>query len=300
MYKYNAFSNKAILLWHILIIFMETMKKPGSDIVTPKKSMEHKTLAFNGYEIHYFVSGRKHRDLIIFLHPAFSDHRAFDFQIDHFAKDYRVITVDLIGHGLSQIQKSSDQIEASADHIREIMAAEGYDHAHVVGVSMGSLVAQYVGYRYPEQVKSLVGLGGYNIHRKNAEIQKAQFRSNVGLLLRAIFSLTSFRKRVSAIAAATEMGQQLLYKASGLYRRRSFLVMRGFGHIFNERYDYQAPYPMLIMVGEHDSELANKIANQWHAESKDSEFQTIKSAGHCANVDQPEQFNQVVTRFINR
>jgi pimeloyl-ACP methyl ester carboxylesterase len=68
-------------------------------------SIEHKTLKMDGYEIHYFVSGKEHNDLIVFLHPAFSDHRAFDQQIDFFSKEYKVITIDLIGHGLSKAKK---------------------------------------------------------------------------------------------------------------------------------------------------------------------------------------------------
>ena len=102
-------------------------------------SIEHKTLKMDGYEIHYFVSGKENNDLIVFLHPAFSDHRAFDQQIDYFSKDYKVITIDLIGHGLSKANKSNDKIDASSEHINKILESEGHDKVNLVGVSMGSL-----------------------------------------------------------------------------------------------------------------------------------------------------------------
>ena len=89
-----------------------------------ESSIEHKTLNMDGYEIHYYVSGKENNDLIVFLHPAFSDHRAFDQQIDYFSKDFRVITIDLIGHGLSKANKSKDKIEASSEHIRKIHELE--------------------------------------------------------------------------------------------------------------------------------------------------------------------------------
>jgi pimeloyl-ACP methyl ester carboxylesterase len=120
-----------------------------------KSSIENKTLKMNGYEIHYNVSGKENNDLIVFLHPAFSDHRAFDQQIDYFSKDYRVITIDLIGHGLSKANKSKDKIDASSEHIHKILESEGHDSVHLVGVSMGSLIAQYFALQYPEKVKSL-------------------------------------------------------------------------------------------------------------------------------------------------
>ena len=108
--------------------------------VKVESSIEHKTLKMDNYEIHYFVSGKENNDLIVFLHPAFSDHRAFDQQIDFFSKKYRVITIDLIGHGLSKANKSKDKIDISSKHINEILKKEGFDNAHLVGVSMGSLI----------------------------------------------------------------------------------------------------------------------------------------------------------------
>ena len=37
--------------------------------------VEHKNLQMDGYGIHYYISGKENVDSIIFLHPAFSDHR---------------------------------------------------------------------------------------------------------------------------------------------------------------------------------------------------------------------------------
>jgi hypothetical protein len=86
---------------------------------------------------------------------AFSDHRAFDQQIEYFSKDYKVITVDLIGHGFSKANKSNNKIDASSVHIKKILESEGHDRVDLVGVSMGSLIAQYFALQYPDKVKSL-------------------------------------------------------------------------------------------------------------------------------------------------
>jgi len=49
----------------------------NSDLdVQIETSIEHKTLNMDGYEINYNVSLKENNDLIVFLHPAFSDHRA--------------------------------------------------------------------------------------------------------------------------------------------------------------------------------------------------------------------------------
>ena len=193
-----------------------------------ESSIEHKTLNMDGYEIHYYVSGKVNNDLILFLHPAFSDHRAFDQQIDCFSKDYRVITIDLIGHGLSKANKSKDKIDASSEHIHKILEREGHERANLVGVSMGSLIAQYFALQYPEKVKSLTALGGYDINKEDKEVEKAQRVSNLGLIFRAGLSMKSFRKKTAEITCITKKGQALFYETSSFYERNHFCLCRDF------------------------------------------------------------------------
>ena len=110
-------------------------------------SIKHNKLEHKGNSIHYFVSGKKTENLIVFLHPAFADHHAFDQQVDFFSLDYKIITIDLIGHGLSYPKNSSEKIDQSVKHIKLILEKEGYKKSHFVGVSMGSLIAQYFAFQ---------------------------------------------------------------------------------------------------------------------------------------------------------
>lgn len=277
---------------------LEKMNKHIEHTVRIESSMEHKILKVDETEIHYFVSGNKNGDLIVFLHPAFSDHRAFDQQVDFFSKKYSVITIDLIGHGLSKAKKSKDKIDASTKHIEEILNIEGFDKAHFVGVSMGSLIAQYFALHHPERTKSLTALGGYNINVENKEVEKAQRTSNLGLIFRAIFSMKSFRKKTAELTCVSEKGQALFYESASLYERKSFLVMQGLQNVIKDRPHVNPKYPLLILTGESDIALAQKMAKEWHSATDKSIFYIIKNAGHCANMDNPLQFNKLVEIFI--
>ena len=265
-----------------------------------ESSIEHKTLNMDGYEIHFNVSGKENNDLIVFLHPAFSDHRAFDQQIDYFSKDFRVIIIDLIGHGLSKANKSRDKIDASSEHIRKILELEGLDKVHLVGVSMGSLIAQYFALQYPDKVKSLTVLGGYDINKENKEVEKAQRASNLGLLFRAAFSMKSFRRKTAEITCISKKGQALFYETASFYERKSFLVMRGLQNVIKDRKNIKPKYPTLILTAEFDIELAKKLAKEWHTNLDNSEYFMIKDAGHCANIDKPLEFNILVKWFIDK
>ncbi len=277
---------------------IEQMKINNEMNIQIESSVEHKTLKVDDYEIHYFVSGKKNNDLIVFLHPAFSDHRVFDQQIDFFSKNYRVITIDLIGHGLSKAKKSNDKIDASAKHIQKILDVEGFDKAHLVGVSMGSLIAQYFALNYPEKTKSLTALGSYNINKENKEVAKAQRSVNLNLVIRAVFSMKSFRKKTSQQICKSEKGQALFYETTSHYERKSFMIMQGLQNVIRERESLNPQYPTLILAGEFDIDLSKKMAKEWHSEIENSKYSEIENAGHCANIDKPLEFNKIVKEFI--
>ena len=277
---------------------IEQMKENKELNIKIESSIQHKTLKMDDYEIHYFMSGKENSDLIILLHPAFSDHRVFDQQIDSFSKNYRVITIDLIGHGLSKANKSKDKIDASAKHINEIMKIEGFEKAHLVGVSMGSLIAQYFALNYPEKTKSLTALGGYGINKENKEVAKAQRSVNLKLVIRAVFSMKSFRKKTSQQICKSEKGQALFCETTSHYERKSFMVMQGLQNVIKNRKNIKPKYPVLILTGEFDIELAKKMAKEWHTEIENSKYFMIEDAGHCANIDKPLEFNKIVKEFI--
>lgn len=284
---------------HMYYNKMEQMNQHQTLEVQVAEPIEHKTLEMPDYKVHYYVSGKENKDLIVFLHPAFSDHRAFNQQINAFSEAYKVITIDLIGHGLSKANGSKDQIDASSEHIKKIMEKEGAEKAHLVGVSIGSLIAQDFAFKYPNKTQSLTALGGYNIHHENKEVEKTQRASNLGLVLKAIFSMKSFRKQTAKVSCQSERGQALFYLTTDRYERKSFLTMQGLKNIVQNR-DVQQSFPLLILVGEYDIDVAKDMAKAWHNEIKHSEFYTIQNAGHCANIDEPLQFNKIVKTFLEK
>jgi pimeloyl-ACP methyl ester carboxylesterase len=279
---------------------LETLENNNELAINIKAAIEHKTLQIEGSKIHYFVSGNNNKKSIVFLHPAFSDHSAFDQQIDYFSNDYKVITIDLIGHGLSKAKKSKDKIDASPDHIIKILELENINQTHLVGVSIGSLVAQYFTLKYPTRVKSLTAIGGYNINKENKEIEKAQRGSNLSLIVRAIFSMKAFRKKTAVMTCKSERGQALFYKTTSHYERKSFMVMQGLNNVVKDRKNIKINYPTLIMTGEFDIELAKEMAQDWHSHLENSDYYIIENGGHCANIDEPIVFNKKVKEFINK
>jgi pimeloyl-ACP methyl ester carboxylesterase len=262
--------------------------------------IEQKQLKLNGYSIFYFVTGDKEKELIVFLHPAFADHRCFDKQIDYFAKEFRVVTIDMPGHGLSNNEKSNDKIDCTIHHIDTILKNEGYSKAHFVGVSMGALIAQYFSLHYPDKVLSMTILGGYDINANNKEISKAQRSENIKWIFKALFSMNSFRRYVSSVSVSHPVEQAHFYEMTRLFTRKSFMCMSGLGNILKQRDNIIRHYPLLILSGDKDIELARRMSKKWHDSEPASRFQMIENAGHCANMDDPDEFNRIVMSFIRQ
>ena len=266
---------------------------------------EHRQLPRAECVIHYFVSGQAGRPLIVLTHPAFADHRAFDHQLDFFAPHYRLITLDLIGHGLSRYSGGREQLDASAAHIQAIVKAEGYDRAHLVGVSLGSLIAQYVALQYPAQTASVTVVGGYPISGDNQAVQKAQRGEMLKWLPRALLSMNAFRRYVARGVAVNPAEQDRFYDMAQGFHLRSFQAMQGMGKILQQRpaalrLDAPRPCPLLLICGDRDLPIALRVARDWHAADPETELVLIKDAGHCANMDQPDAFNAALATFLAR
>ena len=260
-------------------------------------NIEQKTIEKGGNSIHYFVSGAKTGETIVFVHPAFGDHRCFNKQIDCFSHDFRVITIDMLGHGLTGTGKSGGDISETYIHIDSILAQEKIENAHIVGVSLGSLIAQYFALKYPEKVLSLTVLGGYNINKEQKEVIKAQQKEMFKWLFKMIFSMDAFRRYTSSVTLIDNVEQAHFYESAKLFTRKSFTVMTGLDKLIANRF-VQRNYPLLILAGEKDTELAIKAAEQWHRDDPESQMQIIENAGHCANMDNSARFNEILMAFL--
>ena len=263
-----------------------------------KTSIERKALTLNENKIHYYISGGQDKPAILFLHPAFSSHSCFYKQVDFFSQEFRVITIDLIGHGLSEVRNTKDKIDASTEHILEIINAENIDKLHLVGVSMGALIAQYFALKHPDKTRSLTSLGGYNINQIDKSVTKSQRKEMLGWIIRVIFSMDSFRRYVGSVSAIKREEQVKLYESAQGFSRKSFTIMSGLNKLIENRPNPLRDYPLLILAGEQDSDLAKQMAEIWHLAEPNSTFYSIEQAGHCANMDNPDSFNEIVYNTI--
>jgi len=260
-------------------------------------NLQERQLQKETYSLYYYTQGDPSNEAIVFIHPAYGDHTCFHHQVDVFAENYHVICVDMLGHGNSQLRSGNVGIDVTVGLIAEIIEAEGHTQAHLVGVSLGSLMAQSVAHKFPQLVQSVTVTGGYSIFGDNSAISKAQNREIVKALFLMIFNMDGFRRYVVENTNVVEAEREVLYQAMQKFTRRSLPVMSGMGKILDKT-PRTLSQPLLIVTGEHDLPIVLSNAQDWQKREPNAQLQVIPQAGHCANMDNPEVFNRVLTKFI--
>ena len=96
---------------------------------------------------------------VVFIHGALNDHSVWTLLARWVAHHgHRVLAVDLPGHGRSEGPPLAS-VEALADWVLALLDAAGVERAHLVGHSMGSLIALEAAARAPTRASSLVMVG---------------------------------------------------------------------------------------------------------------------------------------------
>lgn len=110
-------------------------------------------MKINGINLRYDVMGDG--PALLFIHGLGSCSEDWDAQVPEFAKQYKVITFDVRGHGNSEKPAGAYSIPMFAADAAALLKALGVTSAHVVGVSMGGAIAFQLTVDSPSLVKSL-------------------------------------------------------------------------------------------------------------------------------------------------
>lgn len=111
----------------------------------------------DGTPIAYEVHGDGETTLIL-VHGWSCDARYWREQVEHFSAKYRVVTVDMAGHGHSGVGRQDYTIGAFGEDVRAVADAVGGDKLILVGHSMGGLVIAEAARLLPGRVLGLIGV----------------------------------------------------------------------------------------------------------------------------------------------
>lgn len=110
----------------------------------------------DGTRIHYEVFGDPRGEPLVMIQGLGADRRGWIRQRRAFGARFRCVVLDNRGVGRSDKPAGPYDLEVMAADVVAVLDALGLDTVHVMGASMGGVLAQIVGVRHAERVRSLV------------------------------------------------------------------------------------------------------------------------------------------------
>jgi len=238
---------------------------------------------------------------IVFLHGFLENKKMWDAFVPEFTKKYRVITIDLLGHGNSEPLGYVHSMEENADVIHAVLSDLRIRKAAFVGHSMGGYVALAFAELYPEAIKGLVLLNSTSradsderkINRDRAiKAVKQNYSNFVRLSIANLFSENNRERLADAIenvkneALKTPL-QGIVASLEGMKIRKDREVLLHF-----------STYPMLLILGEKDPVL-NFQETIEQIEGTNVALKTFPD-GHMSWIENQEELIAVLNVFFRK
>lgn len=251
---------------------------------------------------------------VIFIHGLSGCWQNWLEQIPLFARDHRVIAVDLPGFGQSEMPAEEISISIYADAIDELMGELDLEEARIVGNSMGGFIGAELAIQHPERVERLVLVAAAGLSIESIRTERKQ-----GLRHRAenvvFFSLGHIASRSHQVALRPRLRHALLMlvaahpqKLPGPLAAQQVLGSGKPG--FSDALEAMCRYPLrdrlekiacptLIIWGEKDILVPVKDAAIFEELIPDSRKIIYKDTGHVSMMERPERFNSDVKAFLD-
>jgi len=260
---------------------------------------DKRLIRLGGVELHCEIAGAG--EPLLFIHGLGSCTEDWQPQIDRFAKSNRTIACDLRGHGRSSKPRGPYSIEGFARDIGAILRALETGPAHVVGISLGGMVAFQLAVDAPELVRSLV------IVNSGPAVPAQTFKQRLPLYIRLAYA------RILGLARMAEMiAKRLFPKPEQLALRRAFVLRLA----ANDKHCYLASLraifagwsvadrlpqircPVLVLCSDQDyTPVALKEA--YAARLPAASVVVIPDSRHALPMERPREFNDALARFLD-
>lgn len=259
------------------------------------------SLQVNDIGIHYELSGQG--EPLLFIHGLGSSVRDWEHQISFFAQRYRVLAMDLRGHGNSDKPPGPYTGKLFADDIAAVIRALDIGPAHVVGLSLGGFIACQLAVDHGELVRTLVVVNSVPYLPRDNLRDRFHIRSTILLreLIVRCFGMRSLgRFLCRKLFPRDDQGElrQTFVERWAENDKGAYLSSLATVPTWNLEHRLNAiNCPTCLISGEHDFfplELKEACARKM----PDARLVVIPNSGHCTPMDDPERFNEAVMGFL--
>jgi 2-hydroxy-6-oxonona-2,4-dienedioate hydrolase len=229
---------------------------------------------------------------LILLHGLFGALSNFEQLIEHFRHTNKVVVPILPLFDLDILHST---VGGLAKYVHRFIETRNYQNVHLLGNSLGGHVALVHVLKHPERIKSLIltgssGLfengmgdtyprrGDYEYIKKKTEVTFYDPKTATKELVDEVFEITRNRLKVIKIIALAKSA-----------------IRHNLGEELNN-----VKQPSLLIWGNNDTITPPFVAREFHRLIPNSELHFIDKCGHAPMMEQPEEFNVILDKFLKK
>jgi len=271
----------------------------------PKLQNDSGLADINNAHIYYEVAGEGQP--FVMIHAGVADHRQWNNEFAYFANRFRVVRYDMRGYG------KSEPVEGEFSHLQDLTALVDYlqleEPLILMGCSMGGGLAMNFALEQPSRVEALIMVGsgpsGLELDvptvAKFEDVEQAWKAGDFDLVAeletqiwfdgmgrtsaqvnQEMRQLAYEMNRIALSHEAKELGKRLPDTETSAVERLSEL------HI-----------PVLAIVGDQDTPYIRAAGDYMLEHIPSAQKVVIEDAAHMPNMDHPEKFQRIVTKFLD-
>ena len=254
----------------------------------------------NGQRIYHEDSGGRGLPLVL-AHGFLMDHDMFAPQVAVLGSEYRVVTWDERGHGLTDTTPDDFSYWDSADDLRGLLDALAIERAVVGGVSQGGFLSLRFALRYPERVAGLVLLNTQSGLEDPEKLPQYEMMADV-------WATDGPSDMIADTVAAILIGPNRPESAAWIarWKARPRQSIRQIFRTLVTRDDItprlrEIDAPALVVHGEEDSAIEMPLAEALAAGlPRARPLVRVPGAAHAANLTHPEPVNAAIAGFLRQ
>jgi pimeloyl-ACP methyl ester carboxylesterase len=270
-----------------------------------------RSVRLDGSRVNYVEMGEG--PPLVFVHGLSGCWQNWLENIPHFARTHRVIAVDLVGFGESEMPNWAISIPGYGRFIDAFLGEIGIERCDLVGNSMGGFISAETAISHPSRVDKLVlvdAAGGPTLREWQDRWAKSLQRATrlTAPLVARIFARREWLVRrprsrkllMSMVAAHPELLRpELCYEVASGAGKPGFLdaaVALADYHYWDRIPDIKSP--TLVIWGKNDQIVPVKDAYEYTAMIPGARLEIFDDTGHVPMLERPARFNRVLEEFL--
>lgn len=248
----------------------------------------------------FSVEGPDGAPPVVLLHALATSSALWLPQLPAWASQFRVVRVDLPGHGASPLLKDVTTLAGFASEVRAVLDELNITKAAMVGLSLGGMVAQAFALAYRERCSALVlahtsARTGPDVSRlwdeRIVQLEKEGLPAQIAPILQRWFPAAfaaSSPLTLAWVAAQIRSTPPQGYAAA----------IRAIQQLDHLDRLHEISVPVLVIAGELDMAAPASVAKLMAEQMKNAQLVVLPGVAHLGNVQEPVLFAETVGLFL--